>query len=94
MRRTVTAMEARRKFGELLEGVYYRGDEVTIERAGKVMGVVVPMARYREIRDEPRASKERLFAAIDAIRADAGDWPEEQVVADVQAAIDEVRAAR
>ena len=33
MKRKVSAVEARRRLGEILEGVYYRGDEVVIERA-------------------------------------------------------------
>ncbi len=41
-------MEARRKFGEMLEDVR-RGDEVIIERAGKVMGVLIPPERYSMI---------------------------------------------
>jgi hypothetical protein len=38
MRETVSAMEARRKLGELLEGVYYRNHYVMIERNDKPMG--------------------------------------------------------
>jgi len=41
MKRTVTAVEARRNLGELLEQVYYRGDEIVIERAGKPMATLV-----------------------------------------------------
>ncbi len=32
MKRTVSAIEFRRNLGEILEGVFYRGDEVRIER--------------------------------------------------------------
>ncbi len=63
MKRKVTALEARRKLGELLEGVYYRGDEVIIERDGKPMGVVVPTGRYASI----ERARERLWASIEAI---------------------------
>jgi hypothetical protein len=35
MKRRLSAVEARKRFGELLEGVHYRDDEVVIERAGK-----------------------------------------------------------
>jgi prevent-host-death family protein len=95
MKRTVSAMEARRQFGAILEGVFYRGDEVTIERAGKVMGVVVPADRYEAMAEQERAAaKERLFATIDAIRAHLPDVPEEEVWADVQRAVDEVRTER
>jgi prevent-host-death family protein len=55
MKRTLSAVEARQRLGELLEGVYYRGDEVVIERAGKPMAVVVPARMYEQMvsqRDE------------------------------------------
>ena len=52
MRKTVSAMEARRRFGELLEDVY-RGDEVIIERNGKPMAaVLVSPARHETVRRE------------------------------------------
>jgi len=46
VKRRLSAVEARKRFGEILEGVYYRGDEVLIERAGKKMAVVIPLERY------------------------------------------------
>ena len=63
MRKTVSAMEARRRFGELLEGVYYRNDYVMIERNGKPMAAVVPASALRRldrIASEARESFEAL----------------------------------
>jgi prevent-host-death family protein len=51
-------MEARRRLGELIEGVYYRGDEVIIERGGKPMAAVLPIGRLQ---------------SIEAARAELGD---------------------
>ena len=48
MRKTVSAMEARRRFGELLEDVY-RGDEVIIERNGKPMAALVSPTGYATV---------------------------------------------
>lgn len=93
MRRTVSAMEARKKFGELLESVYYRGDQVTIERAGKVMAILVPAAEYEELEAARQAEgKRRFFEVWDQIRADAREYDDQQVMADVAAAIRAVRA--
>src|SRR3954454_2154108 len=49
MKRRLSAVEARKKLGEILDGVYYRGDEVVIERAGKPLAVVVPMKLYEQL---------------------------------------------
>lgn len=66
MQRRVSAGEARQRLGELLEGVFYRGDEVVIERAGKAMGVVIPMERYQQI----EAARQRFWQKVDELRAE------------------------
>ena len=63
MKRTLSAMEARRKFGEMLEDVR-RGDEVVIERAGKIMGVVISPERYQLI----ERRREEFWKTVDAMR--------------------------
>lgn len=90
MKRTVTALEARRRLGELLESVYYRGDEVVIERAGKVMGVVIPPARYAAIEE----NRKELWKMIDELHERNKDVPPEVIEAEVDEAVREVRAAR
>ena len=49
MKRTVSALAARKSLGELLESVYYRGDEVVVERAGKPMAVIIPVHQYERL---------------------------------------------
>jgi prevent-host-death family protein len=49
MRRQVSAIAARNRLGEILEGVYHQGDEVVVERAGKPMAVLVPVHEYEQI---------------------------------------------
>ena len=39
----VNVLNARQQWGQLLEEVYYRGDQYIIERAGKPMTVLVPV---------------------------------------------------
>lgn len=90
MKRTVTAIEARRRLGELLESVYLRGDEVVIERAGKPMAVVIPAERYESL----QRSRERLWDFIDSSQAGNDDLSEEEVAALVDEAISEVRKAK
>ena len=87
MQKTVSAQVARQRLGELLEGVYYRDDEVVIERAGKPMAVVIPIAQYEQI----EAARRRFWQKVEEIREQNRDVDPEQVERDVQAAIDAVR---
>jgi prevent-host-death family protein len=90
MQRTVSAQEARQRLGELLEGVYYRDDEVIIERAGKPMGVVIPMDRYRSI----EATRERLWQMFQELWEQNKDVDPAEVERVVGDAVSAVRAER
>jgi len=89
VKRTLSALEARRRLGELLEGVFYRGDEVVIERAGKPMAVVIPAERYQALEQ----SRQRLFAFIEQTLDKNKDASEAEVVEDIDMAVREVREA-
>ena len=86
MKRTVSAMEARRKFGEMLEDVR-RGDEVVIERAGKIMGVMIPAERYGVI----ERRREEALKNLEEIRESARHIPPEEIDRMVDEAVREVR---
>lgn len=60
--KTVSAYNARIRFGELLNEVYYKGEEVVVERKGK------PMVKISKI-EEPKTA-----ADFKAFRAAAGSW--------------------
>src|SRR3990172_856670 len=87
LKRRLSAVEARRRLGEILEGVYYRGDEGVIERAGKTMAVVIPADRYEAL----ERSRERLFELIEKAQARNRDVPYETIEQDVAATIKEAR---
>jgi len=87
VKRKVSAVEARKRLGEILEGVYYRGDEVVIERAGKPMAVVIPAGRYETM----ERSRERLFELIEKNWERNKDVPYEEVRREVEQAIRETR---
>ena len=90
MKRKVSAVEARKRLGELLEGVYYRGDEVVIERAGKPMAVVIPAERYESM----ERSRERLFELIEKAQERNRGVPYEVIEREIELAIREVREQR
>lgn len=65
MVRKVSAMTVRDKLGQILEEVYYHGDAVIIERAGRPMAVLVPPAEYERV----RASRAERFRVYERIKA-------------------------
>ena len=88
MKRTISAVEARKRLGEILESVYYRGDEVVIERAGKPMAVVIPSSRYEVLERD----RERFMELIQMNWEKNKGIPSEEIERDIELAIREVRA--
>lgn len=87
MKRKISAVDARKRLGEILEGVFYRGDEVIIERAGKAMAVVIPTDRYKSLED----SRERITELVEKNWERNKDVPFEEIEREVDKA---VRGAR
>jgi len=87
-------MEARKRFGELLEEVYYRGDEVIIERAGKPMAAIVPVTQYDQWQAQRKAAMDRFFALVDQIQEENKDVPPEEIEAAVGQAVREVTGSQ
>lgn len=65
MVRKVSAMTVRDRLGQLLEEVHYKGDTVIIERAGRPMAVLVPLAEYERLRAR-RAERFRVYERVKA----------------------------
>ena len=87
MVKKVAAMKVRDNLGQLLDEVFYRGDEVVIERAGKAMAILVPVGRYEQYR---RDWQER-FKILDEIKAKTRRIPAKRLDATIAEA---VRASR
>lgn len=75
---TVTAMEARKRFGEILNSAFYRGISTVIERKGRPIAKVVP------ILDDRIAPGKDLFAY-------AGMWKEAGDITRMKKAIARLR---
>jgi prevent-host-death family protein len=88
MVKKVTAIQARKNLGELLEEVYYRGDQYIIERAGKPMAAIVPLWQL----EAWLSRREAFFGTVDEVRARQGAVAPEVVEQDIQEAIQAVRA--
>jgi len=90
MVKKVPAMKVRDNLGQLLDEVYYRGDEVVIERAGKAMAVLVPVGHYEQYRQD-RAER---FKTVDRIKAKARKVPAKVLDATIAEAVRAARARR
>jgi prevent-host-death family protein len=87
MERTLSATEARIRFGELMRRVTEEGDRVIVERAGKPHVVVLSVAEYEGLVASQRDGhtwRELVQQARERIRADLGDReltpPPEEVI--------------
>ena len=87
MLKTINALKARRNLGQLLEEVFYKGDQFVIQRAGKPMAVVISPEEYEAYRKQ-RLQDMRIF---DEIRKKSGGDIPEEVEKDVQEAVKAVR---
>src|SRR6266849_7964620 len=83
----VNALKARQNLGQLLEEVYYKGDQYVIERAGKPMAAVVPLWQL----EEWQKRREQFFAAVEEVQQQNQKVKPEVIEAEVQEAIRAVR---
>ena len=84
----IGAREARRRFSDLLGRVGYGGEEAIVERSGKPMVALIPVAVYQQL----VAEREARFQVLDRVRSRLPEIPETEVENDVRQAIKTVRA--
>jgi len=83
----INALKARQNLGQILEEVYYSGDQYVIERAGKPMAAIVPVWQA----EEREAERQRFFAMVENIWERNKKADPQQVEADVAKAVRAVR---
>jgi prevent-host-death family protein len=88
MVKKVNALKARKNLGQLLEEVYYKGDQYVIERAGRPMAAVVPVWQL----EERQKRRERFFATVDEIRQKNKGVKPEVIEREVAEAVKAVRS--
>jgi prevent-host-death family protein len=86
----ITAMNARKNLGEVLEEVYYRGDQYVIERAGRPMAAIVPLAQL----EAWQMQRDAFFATIDAVRKRNRKVSPKRIADEVTEAVQEARRSR
>ncbi|MFI5341630.1 MAG: type II toxin-antitoxin system Phd/YefM family antitoxin [Candidatus Methylomirabilales bacterium] len=83
-------MKVRDNLGQLLDEVYYRGNEVVIERAGKAMAILVPVGRYEQYQRD----RQERFKILDEIKAKARRIPAKRLDGTIAEAVRASRARR
>jgi prevent-host-death family protein len=87
MVKKVNALKARQNFGQMLEEVYYKGDQFVIERAGKPMATVVPLWQSEAWQQR----REQFFAAVEDVQQRNQQVKPEVIEKEVREAIRAVR---
>lgn len=90
MVRKVNALKMRQNLGQLLDGVYRRGDQYVIERDGRPMAAVVPVWQLKEWRER----RARFFGMVDELRSTGKKRRPLIVEREVRAAVRAVRGGR
>ena len=83
----VGAREARQRFSDLIGSVHFGGNTVIVERSGKPMAALIPLATYERLVEE----REARFRVLDRIRERLPEVEEREVEQDVAEALAVVR---
>jgi prevent-host-death family protein len=89
MEKIVSAFEARRNFGKVLQDVLANGDKVIVERHGEPVAVVVPVAVY----EQWQRNRQEFFDKVREM-AEHANVPEAEAEVLVKDAIKAVRSRR
>lgn len=90
MKKEVSAMEARQKFGELLDQIHYRDDQIIIKRADKPMAVLISIQSYQQFLKQ----RDKDFSVLDKVWSKIPNIPEDETEEDIAATISEVRSEK
>lgn len=88
--KTIPALQARTRFGEILKNVQSGQIRYLVEKGGIPVAGIISAEEFRRLVEE----REARFRIIDEVRTGLPSVPEEEVLRDVTSATAEVRAKR
>ena len=91
---TVSALEARRQFGKLLDRAFYQDEGVVVERAGTEMAVILPMSVFRWMLAVRSRAADDFFTHTEKLRQAFSGMSEEELKTLVDEAVTAVRAEK
>lgn len=78
MKKSITAMEARRNFGNMLNSVALKDDRYIIQRAGKPIAAVVSIGELQRMEQSEEEARAEFYATVGKMRKNAkGTKPKE-----------------
>ena len=69
MDKVIDVTSARRQFGTLLDEVYYKGDEFTIERKGKPLARIIPIVPNKDQGERSAKISSQQRAMLDELNS-------------------------
>lgn len=87
MAKEVSALKIRGNLGELLEEVYYRGEEFIVKRGKKPMAVLVPVEEFENFKRQ----RESDMTIFDKIREKVPARSDAELESDIEDALKVVR---
>ena len=75
VKRTISTQELKGRIGELVDAVRLRGDRYIVERRGKPVAALVPLA----VNESYERDRHRLFDLIDEVHEQNRDVPPEKI---------------
>ena len=90
MVKTVSTAEARAKFGDVLNSVFYTKEPVVVEKRGKTVAVIISPEAFQRL----QAEDARDWATIQAVGERNADQDPEEVAAIVAEEVEAVRRER
>ena len=88
----MSALEARRQFGKLLDRAFYQDEGVVVERAGNEMAVILPMSVFRWMLAVRNRATDDFFAHTEKLRQAFSGMSEEKLETLVDEAVTAARA--
>jgi prevent-host-death family protein len=87
MARELSALKIRGNLGEILERVFYKGEEYIIKRGKKPMAALVPIEAFESFKKQ----KALDLQVFDKIREKGKKYSTEEIEADIREAVEAVR---
>ena len=88
MAKHISAMEIRKRFGEIMNAVSLRGDEYIVERDGKPMVAVVPIWKLRQLEEK----KEAFWKNVEKFREEGGKVEKEELESAITEAVNAAKS--